>query len=249
MTKITGENYTLYQGDCLDILPTLEAGSVDAVITDPPYGIRYQSARQIDKNDWFPHILNDSKPFIDFIPGSIDALKDTGCAVVFCRWDVQESFRIALNKTKITVNSQLVWDRIAHGAGDPNKSPAPCHDVMLFGRMPSYKHWGARPTSVYRYQRIIGVNLIHPNEKPIELMENLITDYTSPGDTILDPFMGSGTTGVAALRTGRKFIGIELDPDYFKIAEERIRNAAGDYVTTKRERDNGLMMLPFPTDD
>lgn len=67
---------------------------------------------------------------------------------------------------------------------------------------------------------------IHPTQKPIALMKWCIEKCTNPGDTILDPFMGSGTTGVAAMHTGRKFVGIEMDAGYFRIAQERIRKAA-----------------------
>lgn len=65
----------------------------------------------------------------------------------------------------------------------------------------------------------------HPNEKPVGLMEKLITVCSSPGDTVLDPFMGSGTTGVACVKLGRNFIGIEIDPTYFAIAQKRIAAA------------------------
>jgi site-specific DNA-methyltransferase (adenine-specific) len=74
-------------------------------------------------------------------------------------------------------------------------------------------------------------------------MEYLIKTYTNEGDKVLDFTMGSGTTGVAAMRTGRCFIGIELDPDYFAIAETRIKNAAGDFVRTEKEKAAGQMAL------
>ena len=81
----------------------------------------------------------------------------------------------------------------------------------------------------------------HPTQKPLALMEWVINNYTKPRDVILDPFMGSGTTGVAAMRTGRKFIGIELEPEYFNIAAERIKNAAGDFTLTQKEKKTGQM--------
>jgi len=68
----------------------------------------------------------------------------------------------------------------------------------------------------------------HPTEKPVALMADLILLYTQPGDVVLDPFMGSGTTGVACLKTGRRFIGIERDPKWFDVAEKRLRRAVSD---------------------
>lgn len=86
-------------------------------------------------------------------------------------------------------------------------------------------------------------NTPHPTTKPIWIMERLITVSTNAGDTVLDFTMGSGTTGVAAMRTGRRFVGIELDPTYFAIAEERIRNAAGEIVVTQKEKAAGKVSL------
>jgi site-specific DNA-methyltransferase (adenine-specific) len=83
----------------------------------------------------------------------------------------------------------------------------------------------------------------HPTQKPLALMEWVIENYTAPGDTVCDPFMGSGTTGVACMRTGRNFIGIELDKGYFDIATVRIKNAAGDFTLTDKEKQSGQLPL------
>ena len=86
---------------------------------------------------------------------------------------------------------------------------------------------------------VVERNSIHPTQKPVALMEYLIKTYTNAGETVLDFTMGSGTTGVAAANTGRRFIGIERDPDYFQIAQARIRTAQADAITNKmREASN-----------
>ena len=236
MNKITGDNYTLYRGDCLDILPTLEAGSVDAVVTDPPYGINFNvnytrfTGGLSNSRYWHRPIAGDDSPF--------DPSPFVSYAKTVILWGANSY------SDKLPGGSWLIWDKRVNGNENGFLSDAEAawcnrgHGVYIFGHT-----WQGFIKASERG------NVLHPTQKPVALMEWCVAKYTSPGDTILDPFMGSGTTGVAALRTGRKFIGIELDPDYFKIAEERIRNAAGDYVATKRERDNGLMMLPFPTDD
>jgi len=74
---------------------------------------------------------------------------------------------------------------------------------------------------------------LHPTQKPVALMEYLIRTYTNPGETVLDFTMGSGTTGVAAANTGRRFIGIEMDADYFTVAQARIQKAQADAITNK----------------
>lgn len=86
-------------------------------------------------------------------------------------------------------------------------------------------------------------NRVHPTQKPIRLLTWLIENYTQEGDVIFDPFMGSGSTGVAAMRAGRRFIGVEKDPAYFAIAQERIANAAGEFVVTAKEAEQGKRSL------
>ena len=125
-----GDTVTLYRGDCLEMLPTLEAGSVDAVVTDPPYGIGYQSARRID-SERFDIITGDDAPALGWIEGAHRILHDDGCGLCFCRWDTQEQFRLALSRA-FEVKSQVVWDRIVHGLGDLRSQYAPRHDVMWF---------------------------------------------------------------------------------------------------------------------
>ena len=82
----------IYKGDCMDLIPKLGDGSIDCCITDPPYGIAYQSARRIDKQKWKPKILNDETPFTDWIKPLFDKMKDGGRVICFYRWDVQDAF-------------------------------------------------------------------------------------------------------------------------------------------------------------
>ena len=213
---------TLYCGDCLDILPTLEPGSVDAVVTDPPYGMDYQSARRID-SERFSKIANDTGPFVWWAMPAAKIVKDGGCVLCFCRWDDAEAFRLSLGWAGLTVKSQLVWDRGNHGMGDLSGAPAPRHDTVWFATQNGFTLPGRRPQSVLTHMRLCGDALTHPNEKPVPLMVELCGDYSPTTGTILDPFMGSGATGVACVKTGRRFIGIELEPKYFKIAKRRIK--------------------------
>jgi DNA modification methylase len=218
----------LYCGDCMEILPQLKGRSVDAVITDPPYGIDYQSSRRIDKSKRKPKILNDKLPFIWFLHHVYHCTTEDGFILVFCRWDVQDSFKLAMEWSGYKIKSQIIWDRVAHGMGDLFGSPAPQHDVIWFGVKGEYKFPGIRPKSVIDCMRVDAESLNHPNEKPVNLMSEIAREYTKENETILDPFMGSGTTGVACIRLGRKFIGIEKEPKYFEIAVRRIEKAFDD---------------------
>lgn len=209
----------LLQGDCLELMKTLPDGSVDSIITDPPYGMDYQS-NMTDKKR--PKIANDKRPFIWFLQDAFRILKDGGGMLSFTDWKNQETWRQAIELAGFKVRSQVIWNREAHGMGDLSAAFGPQHDVIWFATKGSFKFHRKRPKSVVSSLRIQGAALTHPNEKPVNLMEQLIEAVTPPNGIVLDPFMGSGSTGVAARNLNREFIGIELDESYFEIATKRI---------------------------
>lgn len=216
------ESVTLYHGDCREVLPTLDI--VQAIITDPPYGIDYQSAWRIDKASRFDKLANDDVLSFDWLPVATKLLT-CGPMVCFCRWDVAETFRIELAR-HLEVKSQGIWDRVAHGMGDLGSALAPQHDTFWFGVKGTWAFPGTRPSSVYRSMRMTGEQLQHPTQKPESLMSEMVSDFTVAGDIVLDPFAGSGTTLAAAKRLGRKAIGIELNEKYCEVAARRLSQGA-----------------------
>lgn len=215
----------LLQGDCLELMTSIPDSSVDAVITDPPYGIDFQSAWRIEA-ERMPKIANDKAPFIWWLYGAARVLKISGVLICFCRWDTQEAFKSAIEWAGLSVKSQVIWDREVHGMGDLKGSFAPQHDVIWFAvKGKGFSFPRKRPKSILRHQRVNGCSLVHPNEKPVDLMLDIVKSVTNVGDVVLEPFMGSGSTGVACVNTGRNFIGIEKDPSYFEIAKKRIEEA------------------------
>lgn len=213
-------------GDCLEVLRPMPDASVDAVVTDPPYGIAYQSAWRIDKNARHDPIAGDAAPFVWFMPEAFRLLAPNSAAFVFCRWDTAEAFRQAAEWAGFKVRGQVVWDREHHGMGDLTGAPAPQHDLAWVLGKGRFKFPGKRPKSVIRSARLGGNALVHPTQKPDDLMVQVVDAYCRDAGTVLDPFTGSGTTGVAAVKTGRNFIGIELDEGYADIARRRISEAA-----------------------
>lgn len=195
---------TLYHGDCLEILPTLP--KVDAVITDPPYGMAFQSNRRTV--DHAP-IANDGD----------DRMLQWACQIpvahsryVFCRWD---NLRVVpMPKSCVT------WVKNNWSMGDLDHEHARQTEVALFWPGDDHGWPEKRPTDVVHAART--GNEFHPTEKPVHLMEQ-VCRWTR--GLVLDPFMGSGTTGVACAQLGRKFIGIEIERKHFDIACERIDNA------------------------
>jgi site-specific DNA-methyltransferase (adenine-specific)/modification methylase len=197
----------LIQADCLEVLPTLEG--VDAVVTDPPYGIGESNERNLSRGNAaaptdYGHYAWDAQP----VPQeAIDAMQAVS------RWQVV----FGGNYYSLPPTScWLVWDKLN---GDNDFA-----DCELA--------WTNLPKAVRRiYWRWNGMirkgreDRVHPTQKPLGVMQWAITHLPDKANTICDPYMGSGTTGVACVKLGRSFIGIEIDPGYFDIAVERIREA------------------------
>lgn len=188
--------YKLYCGDCLDIMPTL--AKVDVVITDPPYGVHKADWDNSFPTDWVSIAQAISSKLL-LMPGNT-ALMQAGNLMI----DYKDLI------VMYAVNG-MTKSAIAFGNYIP---------VIAAG---DWK-WKARPNLI-TFTVDVSEKIDHPSPKPLSAMIKLLNHYTEQGDTILDPFMGSGTTGVACMMTGRNFIGIEINPDYFAIAEERIKKA------------------------
>ena len=215
----------LILGDCLEVMKTIPDKSVDAVITDPPYGIDYQSARRTDRADWKPKINNDIAPFLEWIPDAFRIIKDTGFVMCFCRWDVEEEFRTAIKHAGFILKSQIIWDKVIHGMGDLESAFAPQHENLLFATKGNYSFPGVRPKSIIREQRVHPDKMIHPNEKPVNLYYKLYHSLLNKNDSMVDCFCGSASSGEAAIKFGCNYIGIDNSDYYFPLAEKRIHDA------------------------
>ena len=203
MEKVIIGNATLYLGDCAEILPTLD--KVDAVITDPPYGIGadvHAGKKENGWTQWETSGWDSKKPSNELIK----LLLNYGKTQII--WG-GNYFTDILPPTM----QWLVWDK-----GQRNFSLADCEFAW------SSQNNAAR---VFDYARSLALQdgKQHPTQKPLALMKWCIDQCKNNPQTILDPFMGSGTTGVAAVQMGRSFIGIEREKQYFDIACERIEKA------------------------
>jgi DNA modification methylase len=204
MTEVVIGNARLILGDCRDVLPTL--GKVDAVVTDPPFGMNFQSNYRIDKH--MPIANDDTQEALLWVCN----LPVEHSRYVFCRWDNLAS----VPKPR----SVVTWVKNNHSMGDLEHEHGRQTELCLFYAGVGHYFPRGRPTDVIRAPRT--GNEYHPTEKPVQLMRAIV-EWTS--GMVCDPFMGSGTTGVAAVQMGRKFIGIEREEKYFDIACERIRQA------------------------
>lgn len=219
MGHISIQENTIIHGDSLTVLRQMEAERVDAIITDPPYGIDYHT------KGTGASIQNDKAPFIWFLYDAFRVLKPGGTLLCFTRWDVEQTFIDAIKLAGFQVKSEVVWDKVYHGMGDCKAQFAPTHENVVFAIKGKFSFPGHRPNDVVSFKKLSSSQMIHPTEKPVGLLASLITSVTKPGDLILDPFAGSGSALVAAKKTGRRFIGIELDDKYFEKAQRRIEEA------------------------
>ena len=197
---------TLYLGDCMDILPTLP--KVDAVITDPPYGINENSKKVASRGK-----LAVPKDYGDF---NWDKAPPSNELIDLIRTKGQHQAFFGGNYfTLPSTSCWLVWDKLN---GDNDFA-----DCEL-----AWTNWDKAVRRLqWRWNGMIrqgNEERYHPTQKPLEVMKWVIT-LCPKSESILDPFMGSGTTGVACANLGRKFIGIEIEPKYFEIACERIAAA------------------------
>ena len=222
---------TLYCGDCREILPTL--GRVDAVVADPPYGVELTERVTKHTKRAATKTYQDDGEFIrnEIIPRIklAIALAPVSAVTSGIRW---------LHEYPPATDIGTVF--FANGAG---RSPFGfnCNNpILYYGKCPYLaKGKGSRPNSVSA-THWFSEDVDHPCPKPVKMMEWLIARVSDEREqTILDPFMGSGTTGVAAVKLGRRFIGIEIEPKYFDIACRRIEEAT-------RQRDLFVEPQPAP---
>lgn len=246
------DNITLMHGDCLGRLKGLPDNSVDLVLCDPPYGTtacKWDSIIPLDAM-WLllrqiikPNgaiVLTASQPFTTVLVGS--NLEDFKYDLVWHKTNpkghlnakfmplrAHEDVLVFVQTGKPTYNPQKStghYRKVAKNrynkAGDGSQAYGAENRDTIYDSTERY------PTSVSTFSNGKQVGKVHPAQKPVELMEYLALTYSNEGDTILDFTMGSGTTGVAAVNTGRKFIGIELDPTYYGIACGRILDAANN---------------------
>lgn len=244
----------LYLGDCIEYMRSMPDESVDAVITDPPYGIGMSKTGcgQVGRKGFVyggrftevgaAKIDGDSNPDGEWLQHCYRILRDNGILYSFSRWDVDREWHILIESAGFSVSNRIAWVKANWGSGDLKGA---------FGFQYESIWRASKGRSLLRVQRSGDVwrdawtecvrhGKVHPNEKPVDLLERCVLSDTGGGDTVFDPFMGSGSTGIACVNLNRNFIGCEINTDYFKIAEQRIAQAQADLGQVARPLTNGL---------
>jgi site-specific DNA-methyltransferase (adenine-specific) len=213
-------------GDSLEILESLEDGCIDIVLTDPPYGISYFSNRSMfDEAITKRGLLNDGKDeAFDLLDKTCEILQrktaENSHLYFFCSWNVFSSFESIISKY-FTIKTPIVWDKGNKGSGDLENDWGNQTELIIYC-VKGKKLVNTRRGNLINVSRLHTSKMVHPTQKPTELLKQILEVSANDGDFIVDPFMGSGSTIKAANELNYKSLGIELDKEMFDIANNFI---------------------------
>jgi len=209
-------------GDCFELMRELPDGCVDLVLTDPPYGIDYQSNRRVAREK-LPKFANDVD--LSWVDGWVDdvfrVLKDNTHFYCFTRFDMYPVFYASIVR-RFKVKNCLIWVKNNHGSGDLNGSYAPQYEMVIFAAKGKRDLNGQRDSDVLECDNVPSAHRHHATQKPVELLRQLIEKSTEPGEVVLDPFGGVGSTGLACVdlsrphgdKQDRSYVLFEVNPDF-----------------------------------
>ena len=210
-------NINLLFGDCLEVMNGIPNKSIDMVLCDLPYGeVNRKSAglRNLDKS-----IADECSIDFEKLIAHYKRILRNGTVYLFCGTKQISSLTEILQQNGFSTRLGL-WEKSNPSPMNGDKVWLSGAEFCVIGRQPKATFNRHCEKPIWKYP--CGRNKLHPTQKPVGLMEYLIETSTNRGDVVLDNCMGSGSTGVAAVNTGRRFIGIELDKGYFDIAKSRI---------------------------
>lgn len=254
MRTVEGPGWKMIHGDCLDVLAAMPDKSVAVTLTDPPYEVEAHTLQRRYKTG--PALSSDGERRVTNAPlnfAAIDSVDRVNVAALiarltehralaFCQAEAIKDWKEAFNAAGMPYRRAIPWTKPAAMPSLHGRYPGQAFEAIALAQFPSapacpmggaarhYSFTRARPGQAGGPG---GTEAFHPTTKPLPLMLAMVTDFTEPGDIVLDPFAGSGTTGVACIRLGRQFIGIEKDPAYFEIACRRL---AGDEAKPRKEQ-------------
>ena len=237
------DDIQLYYGDCLEVMKDIPDKSIDMILCDLPYGTTRNKWDTVIDLDllWsqYERIIKDNGAIVLFaqVPFNI-ILGYSNLKLLKYEWiwekpqgtgflnakkmPLKKHENILVFYKKLPIyNPQMIGNEIRTRKRNKNEKTTDSYGKFTYDEQSTYV--GRYPTSILSFDR--DKNKLHPTQKPVALLEYLIKTYTNEGEIVLDNCMGSGSTGVACVNTGRKFIGIEIDKKYFDISKQRIEEA------------------------
>jgi adenine-specific DNA-methyltransferase len=202
----------IIHGDCLDVMGQMDAASVDLIVTDPPYLVRYKGRDgRIVPNDDNDRWLRPA------FASMARVLKDNSFCISFYGWNRVDLFMDAWKRAGLTPVGHFTFNKPYASSTLFNQS---CHEnaYLLAKGRPAKPEKPLRDALGWKYTG----NKLHPTQKPVEILEKLVSTFSQQGGVVLDPFAGSASTAIAARNLGRRYIAIEQDGEYYRIARERL---------------------------
>ena len=218
---VRNSSQTIIQGDSRQVLPTLQANSYDLLLTDPPYGMDFKSGWSNKGKIANDKIEDTVSLFESVLSLCVPLLKDDAHFYIFGNINYISQIQPIIEK-HLNIKNILIWDRQVIGMGDL-KSYGKSYDIIYFGYNKIFKELnGTRDRDLLSFQRVTPSKMIHPTEKPIDMLEYLIKKSTNEKDRIIEPFAGGGSTLMASNNTNRICTGIELEAKHVKTIKERL---------------------------
>lgn len=216
----------IYNTDCLEIMNKMDNNTIDCIITDPPYLIDYKTGHRKDKTHRFcSAIENDSNEIFvkNYIMECYRVLKQNKAMFMFCSSHHVGWFKEQIENAGFNWKNTIVWVKNNWSAGDLQAGLGKQYEcIILAHKGRCLRTNNHRYSDVWEFNRVVGKEQLHQNQKPVDLLKRCVELYTVKDDTIFDGCMGVGSTGIAALEMGRNFIGVELEKTFFDLAKKRL---------------------------
>jgi DNA modification methylase/ParB-like chromosome segregation protein Spo0J len=221
--KVYENNTNIYNGNCIEYIKTIKDKSIDCLITDPPYGVDIQFGaydNQLSRKIENDGNIEDALVLLDKMLLNVKSkLKDNAHIYIFCNWKIYPQFNSIITK-HFQVKNLIIWDKLFMGMGDLKGNYSSSYEMIVFAG--GNREFLNRPKNIIQCR--FNDERFHNTQKPVDLIKQLIENSTNVNETIFDPFLGSGSTVVAAKEMKRNFIGCEIDEQNYKITLKRLEN-------------------------
>jgi len=226
--------FNFFKGDCRDFLTTIKSGSVHLIITDPPWGVDIFKTSSIKATvEYKDDKYTVRQMMIAVMPELARVLSEDGYIVMFLHAQEYHFITGLFEDCGIFWRpAPIIWDKCAPGSADANSQVAPSYEMLLLGFKASPRPLNFPMRDVLEYFRVPGTHKVHPNEKPVLLIQELISQFSYREEIILDPFLGSFATAIAAIHMRRKIIGSELEEYYYN---EGVKSVAFQFARDIKE--------------
>ena len=221
--KVYESNTNIFHGNCIEFIKTIEDKSIDCLITDPPYGVDIQFGaydNQLSRKIENDGNIDDALLLLDKMLLEVKSkLKDNAHIYIFCNWKIYPQFNAIISK-HFQIKNLIIWDKLFMGMGDLKGNYSSSYEMIVFAG--GNREFLSRPKNIIQCR--FNDERFHNTQKPVDLIKQLIENSTNVNETIFDPFLGSGSTVIAANQLKRNFIGCEIDEQNYKITLKRLED-------------------------